>query len=236
MPTNTSDKQLAANRANAALSTGPRTATGKTRSAQNARKHGFTGSSFAVIRLEDLQDVAHLKDDLLSVYRPVNSQEVFALERVALAQQALLRAARLESGLFTSCLDFALDRNEHPMIPMSPDLAGDGDIEITRAQNRNFALATGFHRIAKQSNAWSLFLRYQAQAERHYRRAIEEFERLQALPAPPEGDPPIDLPNEPISDTQPEETTAASLPETNPLQPVIASDLAPDPASEHLPA
>lgn len=219
MPTNTSDKQLAANRANAALSTGPRTATGKTRAAQNARKHGFTGSSFAVVRLEDLQDVAHLKDDLLSVYRPVNSQEVFALERVALAQQALLRAARLESGLFTTCLDFALDPNGHPMIPMSRELAGDGDIEITRAQNRNFALATGFHRTANQSNAWSLFLRYQAQAERNYRRAIEEFERLQALPTPPEGEPPMDLPNEPISDSQPEETTTASLLETNPSQP-----------------
>src|SRR6266481_633608 len=64
---------------------------------------------------------------------------------------------------------------------MTEDLAGNGDIEITRAQNRNFALGEGFHRMARQSNVWSLFLRYQAQAERHYRRAVEEFERLRAL-------------------------------------------------------
>jgi hypothetical protein len=46
-----SPDHLAANRANAAKSTGPRTSQRKTRSAQNARKHGFTASTFAVIRL-----------------------------------------------------------------------------------------------------------------------------------------------------------------------------------------
>jgi hypothetical protein len=83
-----SPKQLAANRANAAKSTGPRTPEGKARSAQNARKHGFTASTFAVVRLEDLHEVAHLKDDLLAVYQPVNSQELFALERIALGLRA----------------------------------------------------------------------------------------------------------------------------------------------------
>ena len=97
-----SRKQLAANRANAAKSTGPRTPQGKARSARNARKHGFTPSTFAVVRLEDLQEVDHLRADLLAVYQPVNSQELFAIERLALTQQAILRAARLETGLFTT--------------------------------------------------------------------------------------------------------------------------------------
>src|SRR5499425_1840151 len=116
MPRPISEKQLAANRANAAKSTGPRTPEGKARSAQNARTHGFTASNFAVVRLEDLQEVAHLRTDLIAVYQPINSQELFALERMALSQQAMLRAARLESGLFTNCLDMALNRdnNETP--------------------------------------------------------------------------------------------------------------------------
>ena len=50
-----SPKRLAANRANAAKSTGPRTPQGKAHSSQNARKHIFTASTFAVVRLEDLQ-------------------------------------------------------------------------------------------------------------------------------------------------------------------------------------
>src|SRR6266571_1012396 len=126
-----------------------------------------------------------------------------------LAQQALLRAARLEAGLFTTCLDQALGRDGEPIIPMTEDLAGNGDIEITRAQNRNFALGEGFHRMARNSNVWSLFLRYQAQAERHYRRAVEEFERLRALRQ--------ELPNKPIEEAQPEENKTDDAPRNEPV-------------------
>jgi len=207
-----SPEQLAANRANAAKSTGPRTPEGKTRSAQNARKHGFTAFSYAVVRLEDLNEVANLKDDLVAFYQPVNSQELFAVERIALAQQALLRAARLESGLFTTCLNSCYDPFGEPMVLMNEELAGNGDIEITRAQNRNYLLGEGFHRMAGKSNAWSLCLRYQAQTERHYRRAVEEFDRLKALRA--------EIPNEAISEAQPEQTEpTCTVDETNPSPP-----------------
>ena len=172
-----SAKQLA-NRANATQSTGPRTPEGKARSAQNGRRHGFTASTFAIARIEEVQAVAHLRADLVSVYQPVNSQELFAIERIALAQQTLLRAARLEAGLFINCLNEALDPGGRPPF-LKPDPTADP--EIARVQNRNFALGEGFHRMAKAAGSWGLFLRYQAQAERNYRRAVEEFERLKAL-------------------------------------------------------
>ena len=213
-----SDEQLAANRANAAMSTGPRTPEGKARSACNSRSHGFTASTFAVVRLEDLNEVAHLKADLTAVYQPVNSQELFALERMALTQQAMLRAARLESGLFTTCLDVALNHDGTPFTPMSPELAGNGNINITNAQNRNYALADGFHRIVRQANSWSLFLRYQAQAERHYRRAVEEFDRLKSLRP--------ELPNEAILEVQPKEKEPTYAP---PDEPISAPQPAPEP-------
>ncbi len=210
-----SAKQRAANHANAQHSTGPRTPEGKARSARNARKHGFTASNFAVVRLEELDEVARLKDDLISVYQPVNAQELFAIERIALAQQTLLRAARLESGLFTNALDEALTHDDQPIVLINQELTG--DIEVTRAQNRNFILGLGFHRMARQANTWSLFLRYQSQAERLYRRAVEEFERLRdlrsQLPEPLEPE----FPNEPILQTQPDDPEAGSPPdETNP--------------------
>ena len=202
-----SDKQRAANRENARHSTGPRSPEGKARSAQNARKHGFTASTFAIVRLEELDEVARLKDDLIATYEPINAQELFAIERIALAQQTLLRAARLESGLFTHALDQALTHDDQPLVLPTEELTH--DIEVTRQQNRNYALAFGFHKMARLANTWSLFMRYQAQAERLYRRAVEEFERLKALRP--------ELPNEPILETQPEQTEAPSpTSETNP--------------------
>ena len=111
----------------------------KARSAQNSRKHGFAASTFEVVRLEDLQEVDNLRADLIAIYQPANSQELFAIERIALAQQAILRIARLESGLLTACLNEALDTSGQLFIPMSQDLVGDGDIQITQAQNRNYA-------------------------------------------------------------------------------------------------
>jgi hypothetical protein len=213
-----SPRQLAANRANAAASTGPRTPEGKARSARNSVKHGFAATSFTVVRLEDVHEVAHLTTDLVSVYQPANSQELFALQRMAISQQAILRAARLESGLFTTCLNETLDSNDHPSLPMNPQLEGDGDIEITRAQNRNYLLGEGFLRLARQSNGWTLFLRYQAQAERQYRRALGDFDRLKALRP--------SLPNEANPDLQPQpEPTTYPTSEPNPSPPDVAHAL-----------
>ncbi len=192
-----SEKRLAANRENAKRSTGPRTPEGKARSAQNARKHGFRGAAFAVVRLEDLLELDRLRADLIATYQPVNSQELFALERIALAQQSMLRASRLEAGLHTCALNevFNRDPDETAFYPMNEEIAGGGNSHITREQNRNYALAEGFRRYNRRGkNEWSLFLRYQAQSERLYRRALEEFERLKRLRA--------ELPNEPITDTE----------------------------------
>ena len=122
-----SPQRLAANRANAARSTGPRTPQGKAHSSQNARKHVFTGSTFAVIRLEDIQEVGRLRDDLIALYQPVNSQELFALERAALAQHAILRGARLESGLFTTSLDESYDNGGEPIRLLNPVILGSGE-------------------------------------------------------------------------------------------------------------
>src|ERR1035438_4602801 len=210
------DKQTAANRINAQKSPGPRSAAGKMKSALNARKHGFAGSVFTVVRLEDLNEIHQLRQDLLDLYRPVNSQELFAVERIAVRQLSLIRAERLEAGLFTTCLDKALDPEGEPIHLMSRELAGDGDIEITRVQNRNFVLGEGFHRATQKPHTWALFLRYQAQAERQYRRAIEEFERLRAFRPELETEE-TEIPNEPNSPPQPEANQPDPVSRTNPI-------------------
>jgi hypothetical protein len=141
----TSDKQLAANRANAAKS-----------SSENARTHGFSASSFVVVRLEDLNEIANLRTDLIAVYRPVNSQELFALEQMALAQHQMRRVARLGSGIFTVCLDMATNCNGSPITPMGPNLVGEGETEVTQAQNRNFSRSQARRIVSAILHFWRM--------------------------------------------------------------------------------
>ena len=162
-------------------------------------KHHFDSARFTVVRLEETGEVALLYADLVSTYRPVNSQERFALKRMAICQQAMLRAARLESGLFTSCMNESFGPEGAPSLPFRQEMAE--GIEITRQINRNFILADGFQLLARQGNSIPLFLRYQVQAERLYRRAVEEFERLKRLRPelqfeanPDDGPPPAESP------------------------------------------
>jgi hypothetical protein len=137
-----------------------RTPEGKVRSSQNARKHLFTASNFGVIQVEDLQEIARLKDDLAATYPPTNPQEVFATERLAIAQQALLRASRLESGLLMSCV-------HRVRVPGHTSNQAASDAETMRQLNCNFRLAEGLHRLSQDSKAWSRFLRFQAPTQRH---------------------------------------------------------------------
>jgi hypothetical protein len=83
-------------------------------------------------------ELARLREDLVAFYRPFDSQERLAVERIAMAQQSMLRAARLEASLFASA---------------PPDAP---------------------HTIL-ETEAFKVFLRYQAQAERSYRRAVAEL-------------------------------------------------------------
>src|ERR1017187_7605133 len=209
------DKQIAANRINSQKSTGPRSAAGKTQSAQNARKHGFCSSNFAVAHLEDLDEIVDLRHDLLHFYHPANSQELWAVERIALCQMSLIRASRLEAGLFTTCLDQALGSDGPPIHPIDEEMAGLGKGKITFGQGHNFAIAESFHRLTQRPHTWALFLRYQAQSERNYRRAIQEFERLRALRPELESEEIAEIPNEPNSPPQPEPNQPDPVPETN---------------------
>ena len=210
-----SERQIAANRANAARSTGPTSPNGLARSSRNSLKHGLATSKFTVVRLEDIDEIARLRADMVACYRPVNSQELMALERMAIAQQQILRAARLESGMFTSCMNESFGPDGAPRLPLEDDLTR--DIEVTVALNRNFLLADGFQILARKGDSFQLLLRYQAQVERLYRRAVEEYERLKKLRP--------ELPNEPITSAdlapEPQEnTTDSPSPELSPNEPI----------------
>jgi hypothetical protein len=202
-----SEKQLAANRANAARSTGPRTPEGKLRASRNSRKHGLADAAVSILRLEDRGELDNLRADALARYRPRDSQEMFAVERIAMCQLMMIRGWRLEAGMFITCLNRVLNDDDTPIFGIHESLFPDAGIRVE--QNRNSAMAEGFQRMAIQSPMWSLVIRYQAQVERQYRRAIEDFQRLIRERK--------NSPNEPDSDPQPQETEPQSAPADEPI-------------------
>jgi hypothetical protein len=203
-----SEKQLAANRANAARSTGPRTPEGKLRASRNSRKHGLADAAVSILRLEDRGELDNLRADALARYRPRDSQEMFAVERIAMCQLMMIRGWRLEAGMFITCLNRVLNDDDTPIFGIHESLFPDAGIRVE--QNRNSAMAEGFQRMAIQSPMWSLVIRYQAQVERQYRRAVEEFQRLVR-------ERPDDSPNEPISGPQLDETESDT---PTPVEPI----------------
>jgi hypothetical protein len=236
----TSANRVASNRANARHSTGPNsgmpseTTQGKARSSQNARKHSFNPDPFAVVRIEDRAAIASLVADAIATYQPINSRERSAVECIALAKHSMLRMYTLEAGFFTNCLDQAMAGPAEPFILNRSELAT--GIEISLEQHRAYWLAFGFNCFTRQSKIAATFLRFQAQAERLHRRAVDDFHRLLKLRGqlPPEKyEDPIEPKIEPIAATQPAENTVALIAGQPIPQPANDPALQPPPTPAH---
>ena len=122
-----------------------------------------------------------LKADAIACYRPANSQELFARRAHRALPAGIFRSYRLEAGLFTTALDYCLEGSGRTFRPVPPDMVGDGDIEITRAQNCNYGLGEGVGAMSIESDVWQLLIRCQVNADRQYRRAVEDYERVKRL-------------------------------------------------------
>jgi len=105
MPRVTSYKQLQANRRNARLCTGPRTAAGKARSALNHAKHGFQARSLILetpIAGETQEDFDALQAEIIDWLRPSDLTERRLVARIVEAKWMLRRAMRYEAEIFSS--------------------------------------------------------------------------------------------------------------------------------------
>jgi len=130
----TSDARIAANRANAAKSTGPRTPEGKAVSSMNALKHGLTARRVVVLNDpdEDPAEFDNLLDELIGEHQPDGVTERFLVERIAVCYWRLRRALRYEAQ---SAADRLLARQQDPsgQTPAGPaaDPLSDGGPIVT---------------------------------------------------------------------------------------------------------
>jgi hypothetical protein len=94
-----SDKQLAANRANAQLSTGPKSEEGKRRSSLNARRHNLTGQ---VTAMPEEDRIAHdaFAEALIKSMAPEGALELQLAQRIATDSWRLNRSSAIEDNIF----------------------------------------------------------------------------------------------------------------------------------------
>jgi hypothetical protein len=100
----TSKRQLAANRANARRSTGPKTKAGKARSARNSLTHGLTSRQI-VIGDEDPKKFEELREGLERDFKPTTTVQSELVERLAGLLWRLRRVPVLEAALMQARLE-----------------------------------------------------------------------------------------------------------------------------------
>jgi DNA polymerase I-like protein with 3'-5' exonuclease and polymerase domains len=98
------EAQIAANQANAQLSTGPITEEGKAASSRNNTKHGLTysGVLFFILPWENAADYNLLHTDLLQQYFPMNAAETLLVDRLAQHHWLRSRAIFLQGKCFSA--------------------------------------------------------------------------------------------------------------------------------------
>ena len=114
MNSNISDAQLAANRANAAHSTGPRSSTGKRVVSLNAVKTGLTGNTVMLPKEDTALYTIHI-EDYAAELQPVGIQERDLVQSIADLRWRLNRIPGLEASLNSHAL--ATCANMYPELP-----------------------------------------------------------------------------------------------------------------------
>ena len=133
--------QLTANRANAQLSTGPRTQEGRKRSSLNAVRHGLTGQ-IHVHTAEDQQAFTKHCDGIREALAPEGALETDLAQAIAEDRWRLNRARALENSIF------ALGQSEH----LPPD-SGHPEVDAALAQGRTWmAHAHQLHLLTTYEN------------------------------------------------------------------------------------
>lgn len=146
-------KQTDANRKNSALSTGPKTRSGKAIVSKNALRHGIL-SREAVLKGEDEASLISFSDRMRSELQPSGEVENLLVDRIIASAWRLRRLVKVEVGIFRR------------------------EMEVKFGERGDVGLA--FIRDGNGADAFSKLSRYESGIERSMYRALHELQRLQA--------------------------------------------------------
>jgi len=153
-----SPARLAANRANAQRSTGPRTAAGREASSQNATRHGLL-SRQPLLAGEDPADLEALTQKLIEALAPEGGVEEMLVDDIVGLFWRLRRLARVEVALYAVGLPQPVLR------------------ALSEAGEASSAVGIAF---AAQASTFAVLTRYETALVHRLRRSLADYERLQA--------------------------------------------------------
>jgi hypothetical protein len=139
-----SEAQLAANRANAQHSTGPRSTEGKARAAANALKHGLRAHNLYLLRNESPEELENLRQALTAEFRPHTASQHLVLQQLIAFQIRYLRAQRYYHYLLFDKVDEMRPEVEKTYLP---------------PHNQDVANALAFESLANNGQALRLLTR-----------------------------------------------------------------------------
>ena len=170
-------------RANGAKSRGPTTPEGKARSSQNAIKHGLT-ATFKVLPGESEQDFESLLEAHRTQHQPATTLEEELVRNLAIARWRLARVAAIEAHLFET--EMAVSEEQI-------------DSKFTDIDDLD-RLAFVFRKLADESHAISLLIRYENSLTRTCDRAFKHLLAVQKLRNEPKPESEAPLPStEPVA-------------------------------------
>ena len=159
-PKKLSEKQLAANRANAQLSSGPKSEIGKRRSSLNARRHNLTGQVTAMTQEDRIAHDA-FAESLIKSMTPEGALELQLAQRIAADSWRLNRATAIEDNIF------ALGFTDHA-----------GDIDVDHPELH--AALTAARTFTREAKSIELLTLYEQRINRSLQKNLALLQQLQA--------------------------------------------------------
>jgi len=211
---NISAKKRRANRLNARKSTGPRSAEGKARSAQNARVHGVFCKD-VVLEGEDAAEFNNIRRRFIERLRPQDHLELSLVERVAEGNWRLMRLNRHEADQeWENAQSSALQKSEdQTMTAFAAQMIGG----LGSGRGLGRVPAAAFRACEAQAAVIDPYGSARQRAEQSISRALRELRMLQSpnKPADLQPSPFLDVDDSQQEENPQNEPTAAESPATD---------------------
>ncbi len=170
-----SPARLAANRANAQLSTGPTSSDGKAKSSLNAVKTGLTGRT-VLLPTDDSAAYQHYVENFFADWKPATDAELALCQSLADTEWRLLRIPALEMGIYAiGRLEFA-NFFEDQDASLRPALIEAHTYLAYQRQLNNLSIQESRLRRQREKDTAAL---KQLQSERHSREIARPAEAAQ---------------------------------------------------------